>query len=386
MNPRVCFVAPFGLGQKTTVWARTLPLARVLATHGWRPTLLIPPWDTPQDDDRRWKDGDVELINIALRGGLLVQLKRLLYEVNSIQPDIIHIVKPRAHAGLVQWWLWRTPRHQRPPILLDADDWEQAWAPINRYPWPLARFLAWQEEWGIRHADGVTVASRWLAETIGRANPTAPLLWLPNGVEPPAPDAPRWRAHAGKDVLFFTRFVEVSPQWLAQFASSLYEKSPGSTLLIAGAPVREGLDRPFRRLLQEAAHPASARIEWLGFVDRTQLAALYNRIGCAIFPAEPTILQQAKCSVRLANTLLAGVPVVASAVGEQAAYGADGAARLVPVQATPEEFAATVAEVLATPAQQRALGETARQRLLKRYDWRMLGAQLHAFYRRILGN
>ena len=71
MNPRVCFVAPFGLGQKTTVWARTLPLARVLATHGWRPTLLIPPWDTPQDDGRRWKDGEVELINIALRGGAM---------------------------------------------------------------------------------------------------------------------------------------------------------------------------------------------------------------------------------------------------------------------------------------------------------------------------
>uniref|UniRef100_A0A7C1FRH5 Glycosyltransferase n=1 Tax=Caldilinea aerophila TaxID=133453 RepID=A0A7C1FRH5_9CHLR len=386
MNPRVCFVAPFGLGQKTTVWARTLPLARVLATHGWRPTLLIPPWDTPQDDGRRWKDGEVELINIALRGGLLAQLKRLLYEINSIQPDIVHIVKPRAHAGLVQWWLWRTPRQQRPPILLDADDWEQAWAPINRYPWPLARFLAWQEEWGIRHADGVTVASRWLAETIGKANPTAPLLWLPNGVEPPAPDAPRWRAHAGKDILFFTRFVEVSPQWLTQFISSLYEKFPDSALLIAGAPVREGLDRPFRRLLQESAHPASVRIEWVGFIDHAQLANLYNRIGCAVFPAEPTLLQQAKCSVRLANTLLAGVPVVASAVGEQAIYGADGAARLVPAQATPEEFAATVAEVLATPAQQRALSKTACQRLLTRYDWRVLGAQLHAFYQRILEN
>lgn len=386
MSPRVCFVAPFGLGQKTTVWARTLPLARVLTNHGWCPTLLIPPWDTPQDDSRRWKDGKVEVINIALHGGLLVQIKRLLYEINCVQPDIIHIVKPRAHAGLVQWWLWRTPRQKRPPILLDADDWEQAWAPINRYPWPLARFLAWQEEWGIRHADGVTVASRWLAETIAKANPAAPLLWLPNGVESPAPDTPRWRAHAGKDILFFTRFVEVSPQWLARFLSSLYEKFPDSRLLIAGAPVREGLDHPFRRLLQETAHPASARIEWLGFIDRAQLPALYNRIGCAIFPAEPTILQQAKCSVRLANTLLAGVPVVASAVGEQAAYGADGVARLVPAQATPEEFAATVAEVLATPAQQRALSEIARRRLLMRYDWRVLGAQLHAFYQQILEN
>ena len=31
---RIAFVAPFGLGQKTTVWARTLPLARYLAAQG----------------------------------------------------------------------------------------------------------------------------------------------------------------------------------------------------------------------------------------------------------------------------------------------------------------------------------------------------------------
>lgn len=386
MNRRVCFIAPFGLGQKTTVWARTLPLARTLATHGWQPTVLIPPWDTPQDAGRRWQDGAVEVVNVPLRGGLFAQLQRLLSEISRLQPDIVHIVKPRGHAGLIQWWLWRTPRQSRPPLLLDADDWEQAWAPINRYPWPLARFLAWQEEWGIRHADGVTVASHWLANTIGRVNPTAPLLWLPNGVEPPAPDAPSWHAHAGKDVLFFTRFVEVSPQWLARFVSSLCEKIPSSKLLIAGAPVHPGIDRPFRRVLQENAYVTAAHVEWLGFVDRAQLAALYARVGCAIFPAEPTPLQQAKCSVRLANTLLAGVPVVASAVGEQAHYGADGAARLVPAQATPEEFATAVADVLAMPAQQRTLSEVARRRLLTRYDWRILGAHLHAFYQRVAAN
>ncbi|MCS6828728.1 MAG: glycosyltransferase family 4 protein [Caldilinea sp.] len=385
MNRRVCFVAPFGLGQKTTVWARTLPLARALATHGWRPTILIPPWDTPQDAGRRWRDDEVEIVNIALTGGLIPQIRRLLHEIACVQPDIVHIVKPRAHAGLVQWRLWRKPRGKRPAVLLDADDWEQAWAPINRYPWPVARFLAWQEEWGIRHADAFTVASRWLAETIAGIRPNAPLLWLPNGVEAPKPDAPRWHADAGADVLFFTRFVEVSPQWLVRFLSSLHEKFPGSTLLIAGAPVRRGLDRPYRLAIQKYAPNSAARVEWLGFVDRNQLAALYARIGCAIFPAEPTILQQAKCSVRLANTLLAGVPVVASAVGEQITYGAEGAARLAPAHATPEEFAAAVAEVLAAPAHQRTLSEAAPQRLLTRYEWRMLGAQLDAFYQRILG-
>jgi len=96
------------------------------------------------------------------------------------------------------------------------------------------------------------------------------------------------------------------------------------------------------------------------------------------------VLQQAKCSVRVATTLLAGVPVVASAVGEQSAYGGGGAARLVSADAPPQLFAAIVNEVLAMPAQQQSLSGHARQHLLQRYGWETLGAQLHDFYRQIL--
>ncbi|MCB0041490.1 MAG: glycosyltransferase, partial [Caldilinea sp.] len=124
-------------------------------------------------------------------------------------------------------------------------------------------------------------------------------------------------------------------------------------------------------------------VEWLGYVQRDDLAAIYARAGCAIFPADAVPLQQAKCSVRLATTLLAGMPVVASAVGEQAAYGAAGAARLVPAGATPSAFAAEVATVLAAPAEQAALSRQAHARLLQRYDWALLAAQLDTFYRQI---
>lgn len=386
MNRRICFVAPFGLGQKTTIWARTLPLAKTLVAHGWRLTILIPPWDTPVDAGRRWEDAGVDVVQVKLDGGLFFQVFRLLHEIKRLQPAIVHIVKPRAHAGLVQWFLWQRRRVGgiNARLVLDADDWEQAWAPVNRYSWPVARFLAWQEEWGIRHLDGVTAASRWLVDHIRQANPTSPILYLPNGVEPPTPAAPRWVPNAGNDILFFSRFVEISPYWLVRFLLSLHEKHSTSRLLVAGAPVRPGLDADFRAAVHAASPQAAAQIEWLGYVDAAQLAAIYARIGCAIFPAEPTILQQAKCSVRLANTLLAGAPVVASAVGEQAAYGADGAAQLVPASATPETFAAAVSQVLSTPAQQRTLSEHARQRLLTRYDWRLLGAKLHTFYQDIL--
>jgi glycosyltransferase involved in cell wall biosynthesis len=388
----VCFVAPFGLGQKTTIWARTLPLARQLVARGWRATILLPPWDTPDDAGRTWQDGGVDLVNVTLAGGIPGTTRRLLRELDARTPDIVHIVKPRAHAGLVQWVLAQGPLVRRtlapagaataPGVVLDIDDWEQAWGPINRYSWPLARFLAWQEEWGIRQAPAITAASRWLERRAHTYAPQTPVLYLPNGVDTAAPP-PGWQPPADGAVLFFTRFVEVAPAWLAEFAAALYTLRPQLRLVVGGTPVQPGLDAPFREAV--AATPAAGAVEWLGFVPRDELPALYARTSCAIFPAADVPLQQAKCSVRLASTLLQGVPVVASAVGEQAAYGADGAARLVPPNASPAEFAAAVDQVLRQPAAQLALAATARARLLQRYDWATLAQRLLDFYARLPG-
>ena len=386
-NWRVCFVAPFGLRQKTTIWARTLPLARQLVARGWSATILIPPWDSPQDSGKRWVEDGVELVNVALGGGTVAVVRRLLHEIDRVQPAIVHVVKPRAHAGLVQWWLWQRKAlgRTRPALVLDTDDWEQAWAPVNGYAPLVARFLAWQEEWGIRHADSITAASRWLIDRVQAAAPRIPRLYLPNGVTPPAPGDLHWQPQDQRDVLFFSRFVEVSPAWLALFAQALHELAPESRLLVAGTPVHPRLEDAYRRALAAIAPGSGAPVEWLGYVQRADLDAIYARAGCAIFPADAVPLQQAKCSVRLATTLLAGMPVVASAVGEQAAYGAEGAARLVPAGAPPRDFAKVVADVLAAPAEQAALSRHAHARLLARYDWALLGGQLDAFYRQILG-
>ena len=149
--------------------------------------------------------------------------------------------------------------------------------------------------------------------------------------------------------------------------------------------MQPGLDDAFHRALAALAPGSAAPVEWLGYVQRDDLPAIYARAGCAIFPADAVPLQQAKCSVRLATTLLAGMPVVASAVGEQVTYGADDAARLVPAGAPPSAFAAAVAAVLNDPAAQAALSRHAHAYLLQRYDWTLLGAQLDTFYRQIQG-
>lgn len=375
---RIVFVAPFGLQHKTTVWARTLPLAQELARQGHRATILVPPWDSPADAGRVEEARGVRVEQVSLRGGLVGTVRRMAQRVAALQPHIIHIIKPRAHAGLVHWWLWQRRSRPLPRILLDVDDWEQAWSPINRYPWPVARFLAWQEEWGIRHADGITAASRWLEQRAQHMAPNTPRLYLPNGVNPlPTPPAARHSPDSPR-ILLFSRFVEVQPAWLAAFWAALLAIQPSARLIIAGTPVHPALEAPLRAALHGAPH-----ITFTGYIPPAALEDLYASVDCAIFPAEPTPLQQAKCSVRLATTLLHGVPVVASAVGEQAHYGADGAAMLLSPEAAPQTFAQAVAALLSRPPSAAARA-AASQRLLRRYAWADLGHTLANFYAQFL--
>jgi len=394
---RICFVAPFGLGQKTTVWARVLPLARVLVTHGHKVTILIPPWDTPADSGKVWNDAGVRIVNVALGGGLLGLLWRLLREIRQRRPDIVHIVKPRAHAGLVQWWLWhvcRLPRAQGFKLLLDIDDWEQAWSEINEYGWLISRFLAWQEEWGIRHTDGITAASVWLVDRARAYAPESPIHYLPNGVAKSAIEHATDSSYSTKEktILYFSRMIEVQPSWLAKFVCALEEEEPNARLLIAGGGLNAERDRWFQAEFD--MHRAKVRaginstsqmqVEWLGLIPSNEITDLYIRATCAIFPAEDVPLQQAKCSVRLATTLLNGVPVIASAVGQQAEYGAERAAVLIDhrgqICADPASFSNAVVAVLREPEQQRDLVAAAQARLLSEYNWQKLGDSLADFY------
>lgn len=375
---KILFVAPFGLGQKTTVWARILPLARRLAARGCHVTLIIPPWDTPADAGKSWVDQGVRLVNVSLGGGLPLVILRMLWAIAATRPHIIHIVKPRAHAGIVHWvlWYWRRLSRRGPRLLLDVDDWEQAWSKLGGYaPWT-ARFLDWQEGWGIGHADAVTAASQWLEKTVNSMAPQTPVLYLPNGISPLAERFPRAPERLqAPSVLLFSRFVEVEPQWLNEFWRALREMIPNVRLLVAGQALQPERESVFR-----VAIGGDQAVQWLGYVQPSELAQLYSQVGCAIFPAANVPLNQAKCSVRLAVTLLHGVPVVASAVGEQANYGAHGAAKLVDALATPAEFACAVADLLAAPAEQQSLSDQACCHLLSRYNWAELGDRLYAFY------
>ncbi len=259
-SQRICFVAPFGLRLKGTVRARILPLARGLAQRGHEVMLLIPPWDSPEDAGKGWEDGGVRIVNVSVKGGLLPTLGRMVAEIRGFGPDILHIVKPRAHAGLIQWLIWHfrsLAGRQTLRIFLDIDDWEQAWEDVAGYSWPLARFLAWQEEWGIRHAHGITAASRWLEMRVNDYAPDTPILYLPNGV--PVNDAPilSRQPSSGQPptLLLFSRFVEVDPAWMGEFWTAMQQKVPNVRLIVAGQAIQPHHEAAMRIVIEARHNP-----------------------------------------------------------------------------------------------------------------------------------
>ena len=122
--------------------------------------------------DARWQEAGVEIENIALPAGVpglfhVSTTRRLVQRALDFQPDVIHCFKPKAYAGLAAWWLWQLKRMGRVKarLIVDTDDWEGAggWNDLNQYSWAQKKMFAWQEQWGLTHNDGVTVASKRLA-------------------------------------------------------------------------------------------------------------------------------------------------------------------------------------------------------------------------------
>lgn len=168
----------------------------------------------------------------------------------------------------------------------------------------------------------------------------------------------------------------MEPDWLAAFWSALHGQLPNIHLLIAGEAFQPGREALYKQQMFSTNPAAASQVEWLGYVDP---AVVYAQADCAIFPAMNVPLLQAKCSVKLAITLLHGVPVIASAVGEQAAYGADGGACLVAPDATPTAFAQAVVSLLQQPAQRQMMIEQAHRHLVAHYQWTALGRKLEEF-------
>lgn len=397
---RIVMVGPFGLHVKGTMSVRALPLGRALARRGHEVRMILPPWDSPAASGRSEHEAGVEIDNVSLKGAWLPRAscrvaRRLLCAAVGASPDVAHLFKPVGYTGVVGMSLMA--RRERPAVVFDLDDLEgrSGWGSLaSRWPGE-ARLREWQEQWALRHADGLTVASRHLLEmALSAGMPAQRVVYAPNGCDAPlVPIAgPCWartrcetRLRYGIEeeaplVLWSTRFTEVDCALVIRMLEQLARACPSIRILIAGAP------RAGTTLEHELQIPLSLRnrvrqVDWLP-LDDWRRAALAADVG--IVPLDDSLINRARCPAKLPLMLALGLPVVAHDLGEVPTYVIEGQTGR---RIAPDDDAGFVAAVLDLltqrihPAMEPA--QISRQ-TLDAYGWDKLAASVELAYRRSL--
>ncbi|NLT41373.1 MAG: glycosyltransferase family 4 protein [Anaerolineae bacterium] len=387
---RLALVAPFGLRPKATVTARVLPLARELRALGIDARVFVPPWDDPERSGASIEASGVPVVHSRLGAGAPVLAYRLQREVTAFRPEVVHAFKPIGYSAVVGW----ASRLARPigggvPWVVDGDDWEGhgGWADTDRWGTLTRALISRQERWCYRHADAVTAASdslRALAWSVGAA-PARSVL-LPNGLSVPL-DRPRPEdvatvaaQHALGDatVLLYTRFAEFPPSWPARMLVALRRRRPDALLLVVG----RGLHGEEDSFLREAiALGVSDAVRYVGWLEEDRLAAHLSAAQVAIVPFADTLIARTKSSVKLLELMSLGLPVVASAVGENVPYLDYGRAGvLMPAPLDADLWAAEVNRLLDDRQARSALSDAAAARVRNCYLWKHLaGGALDAY-------
>lgn len=384
---RFVLLGTFGLRPKGTLSRRALPLAQALARQGHTVTLLAPPWDWPADAGRKAWIGGVEVVQVRIAGGPLAILLRLLIAIWRRRPTVVYAFKPKGYSGLALWCLWWQRRlgGWRGQLWLDADDWEAGWNERLAYRRLLAMLFAWQEPWCLTHADRVTTASRWLrAYASGLRTDAAHVIHLPNGVEDAQVNRGALAVRSGPPtLLLYTRFVEVTPARVVSIWAQVVQRAPGARLMVVGdetpggrfpGPQAVSAAHALRTLAAAAGLQASLLV--LGWTPALALPGVLAAADVAWAPFADTAVNRARCSVKLAEILAAGLPLVADDVGEAATYVASGLNGLLIQPGADELTVQALCRLLSERPYARALGQEAARRMADAFLWDRLAQRL----------
>ena len=386
---RVVMIGPFGLKPKSTMGVRALPLAKALATRGHNVTLLLPPWSWPQHSGQTWTEDGVSIENITLPPNIpllrhLLIAWRLVRRALALRPDVIHFFKPKAYAGMAAWIFWqlRRLRLTGARLVVDSDDWEGygGWNDLESYSWAEKFFFAWQEGWGLRHHNALTVASRTLQSVAWSLGVPPERVWyVPNGVNGSQMVDRKSEIveQKAQTVLLYTRFFEFELERVVEVFRRVHTARPEARFLIVG----QGLFGEETRFLEmcRAVGLADA-VEYAGWAEPQVLPDYFARADLAVYPFDDTLVNRAKCAVKLLELMAAGVPVVAEGVGQNAFTIEHGISGLLVPPDDERIFAATVICLLDDPDLRERLSQGAQHRLLKDLTWNRLAAEVEHAY------
>ncbi len=375
---RIVMLAPFGIHPKGTLAARMLPLAQALVRRDHRVVIVAPPVHNPEDAATCVEYEGVPVIHTAAPGALdaAQQPPALLQETLRQRPDVVHLFKPKGYAGLAALAL----RYLRPtlPLVVDTDDWEGpgGWNDLLPYPSAAKRLFAWQERDLPRRADAVTVASRAL-ETLVWSMGVAPerVFYLPNGVRLSTPDMQRSTFNVQRstldaqrstfNLLLYTRFWELDMSEVVAALVGVAACCPKVHLIVAGKGER-GEENELLRLVQRAG--LAPIVDYRGWLMPDHIPATLAEADVALMPMRDTLINRARGLAKLLELMGAGLPIIASRVGQAAEYLEHGVSGWLVPPGNPRALAEAVLRLI-DDADLRQRLSTGAQYAARQYSW-----------------
>lgn len=381
---RILMLAPFGIRPKGTLAVRMLPLAQALVRRGHHVHILAPPVHNPHDAGQCENMGGVWVEHTlcpTLRGprGTVQQVLMLLAPTLQQRPDVIHLFKPKGYSGLAAL-LTRLIAPQI-PLVLDTDDWEGwgGWNELLPYPYAAKMLFAWQEYDLPGRTDAVTVASRTLQTQVwGMGISPQHVFYLPNGTSPTmtmadsavaAPDAPL-------TMVLYTRFWEFDVRDMVAVLVGVAQQCPTVRLRVIGTGER-GEERQLVQLARRAG--VGHMLECCGWVESSTIPSLLRRAHIALVPLDDTLINRARCSVKLLELMAAGLPIVASAVGEVTTYLSHEQSGLLVPPGNVGAFTAAALRLLHDAELRQRLALAARQSVTQ-FSWDILAPTAEQAY------
>ena len=382
---RIAMIGPFGLHPNKTMTSRALGLARPFVGRGHDVKLIMPPWQTPAEVDRRWQEDGVAMRYVPLRGGVLGIMRQMIRETLAWQPDVVHCFKPKAYSGLVAWWLWRFQRHKL-RLVVDTDDWEGwgGWNELAPYSPLQKHFFAWQERWGLGHCHAVTVASRALQTLVwGLGVAREQVVYVPNGagIGQGSRGAELQRSRKGQrpTLLLYSRLFEFDRGRLVRILAGVKTAVPDVQFLAVGAGLYEADAVALREQL--AAAGLLEAVTDVGWVELAELAGVLQTADVGLYLMDDTLLNRTKCPVKLADMLTVGVPVVAEAVGQVSEYVVHGRSGLLRESGDVAGITADLVRLLRNPEERHHLAMGAMAHIAENFSWEQLSQMVEKAYK-----
>ena len=227
----------------------------------------------------------------------------------------------------------------------------------------------------------MTVASKALQAIVSSLGvKPEQVTYVPNGVV--NAELGTWNSefrnpHSTFRILLYTRFFEFQIERVLEVLRRVVAQEPAAKLVVVG----KGFNGEEDRLLAQAeAIGLRGSIEYAGWIDAAALPDYFAQASVAIHPFDDTLINRAKCSVKLIDLLSAGVPVVADAVGQNAEYICHNETGLLVSSGDIEAMAQSVIDLWRDRARADRLGQAAAQDMIERFSWDRLVVAVEQIY------